>query len=86
MKLGTIVLLIGIVGLYQSTIGTPSGADVVNDYKTCCCMIVPLQGETPLYDHTVTRQIESRGKDCNAVCEYYDQEGWVYGKEGYCSR
>lgn len=82
----TLVLLVGLVGLYQTVVENPVGAGVY-DYKTCCCTIIPLQDEAPLYGQTLHKQIQAMGKNCDVICDdYYAGEGWVYSKEGYCPR
>ena len=82
----TLVLIVGLAGVYQTIVGGMSGAEVY-DYKTCCCTIVPLQDSIPVYELATHRQIQASGKDCQKICDdFYGREGWVYSKEGYCPR
>ncbi|OYT32455.1 hypothetical protein DRJ22_02395 [Candidatus Woesearchaeota archaeon] len=80
-----LVLTVGVVGLFHSFAGSVSGAETY-DYKTCCCTIIPLQDNTPIYGQTVHRQVQAMG-NCAKICEeHYAGQGWVYSKEGYCPR
>ena len=81
-----LVLVVGFAGLFQLFVESPSGAQTY-EYKTCCCTIVPLQEQAPIYDQAVHSQIQATGKSCEQICSnYYSKDGWTYSKEGYCPK